>query len=75
MRLELRQPLPPDYAGIVSLTYQNLSLEVPVEFAHASAPQEGVRFVFSSDKQRSDVARLVALLAANPGQTGLILVK
>jgi hypothetical protein len=75
MRLELRQPLPADYAGVVSLSYQNVDLEVQVEFAHANAPQEGVRFVFSSDKQRSDVARLVALLAANPGPTGLILVK
>ncbi|HEX4067059.1 MAG TPA: PilZ domain-containing protein [Acidobacteriaceae bacterium] len=75
MRLELRQPLPPGYAGVVSLSYQNLDLEVPVEFAHAGSPQDGVRFVFSSDKQRSEVARLVALLASNPGPTGLVLVK
>lgn len=75
MRLELREPLPPDYAGVAFLSYQNVDVQVPVEFAHAGAPQDGVRFVFASDRQRSDVARLVALLASNPGKTGLALVK
>lgn len=76
MQLEVGQPLPPDYRGTVCLQYQHLALELPVEIAHSgSSPQEGVKFVFSSDKQRGEVAQLVAMLAANHGPWGLTLVK
>ncbi|HEX4036769.1 MAG TPA: PilZ domain-containing protein [Acidobacteriaceae bacterium] len=75
MQLEVHQSLPSSYRGTVSLTYQNLALEIPVEVAHSGSSQEGVKFIFSSEKQRGEVAQLVAMLAANRGPSGLILVK
>jgi len=75
MQLEVRQPLPANCRATVSLTYQNLALEIPVEVAHSGSSQEGVKFIFTSEKQRSEVARLVAMLADHRGPTGLILVK
>ncbi|MGB7135676.1 MAG: PilZ domain-containing protein [Acidobacteriaceae bacterium] len=75
LQLEVREPLPPNYRGTVSLVYQNLALELPVEHAHSGSSQEGLKFVFSSEKQRSEVAQLVSILAANRGPSGLILVK
>lgn len=75
MQLEIRQPLPSNYRGTVSLAWQNIVLELPVEMAHSGSSQDGVRFVFSSDKERRDVAHLVAVLAANRGPSGLTLVK
>jgi hypothetical protein len=75
MRLELEEPLSPNYAGTVSLRYEDLAVALPVQYAHSDPPQEGVRFAFVSDKQRHDVARLVALVAANSRPSAIVLVK
>jgi hypothetical protein len=74
MRLELQQTLAPDCRGTVSLSYQSISLEIPVQVAHSGA-HDGLKFLFESDKERMAVARLVALLAARSSQSGPMLVR
>jgi hypothetical protein len=62
MRLELCQPLPPDACGTVSLTFQNQTLELNVQVAHAGATQDGMKFIYNSDSERNAVVRLLASL-------------
>lgn len=62
IRLELPEPLPPDACGTVSIGYQDHSLELNVRVAHAGATQGGMVFVYSSDNERSAVARFLAAL-------------
>jgi hypothetical protein len=64
MRLEFWQPLPPNASGIVSLSYQNQTLEFNVRVAHAGPTHGGMEFVYKSESERSAVARLIASLAA-----------
>ncbi len=75
MRLQLPQTLPPDYCGWVFLHYQELAFELQVCLAHTGGEQEGLKFVFSSDKERDAVARLVARLSAGPGHSRPTLVE
>lgn len=75
MQIEVRQPLPSNYRGTVSLTWEHLALEIPIELAHSGSSDQGVKFVFTSDKLRADVAHLVSMLSANRGPSGLTLVK
>ena len=74
MRLELRQPLPPDACGTVSMTFRNETLELNVRVAHAGATQHGMKFIYTSDSERNAVARLVASLATPQRQPRLALV-
>jgi hypothetical protein len=62
MKMELQQPLPPDACGTVSMTFQNQTLELNVQVAHAGETQDGMKFIYSSDSQRNAVARLLASL-------------
>lgn len=75
MKLELPQPLPHDYTGTVSLCYQDVNLEIGVRIAHTGAHEDGVKFVFSSERERAAVASLVALLAAPASRSSLALIK
>jgi hypothetical protein len=78
MRLELRRPLPAGFRGVVSLSWQNIHLELRVRLAHSGAGQDALRFVFDSDTERAAMAELVTRLA-DPfepvQQPGLILVR
>lgn len=75
MQLEVGQPLGLSTRGIAAITWESFALEIAVEVSHSTPSQEGVKFVFSSDRQRSDVAHLVAMLAAGRGPSGPRLVK
>lgn len=75
MRVELGEPLPPDFSGMASLTYQNIALTLRVCVAHTGPERDGVKFVFDSQKERTAVARLVAVLAARTQGNGPTLVE
>lgn len=75
MRVELGEPLPPDFNGTASLSYQGIALRLRVSVAHTSAERDGVKFVFESQKERAEVARLVAVLAARTQTPGPRLVE
>ncbi len=75
MRVELGEPLPPDFIGTASLTYLNIALRLRVSLAHTGAERDGVKFIFESQKERADVARLVAVLAARTQTPGPKLVE
>lgn len=73
MRLELRQPLPPDALGTVRLNCQDRPLELSVRVAYSGKTYEGVEFVYRSDIERNAVGRLVASLASSTGRPCLVL--
>lgn len=75
MKVELRDPVTPDTCGTVSVSYKELSLELPVCVARAGAGLGGLRFILESEKDRSAVERLVSLLASAAGHPGPILVR
>jgi hypothetical protein len=50
-------------------------LELQVRLAHSDGHQEGLKFVFASEKERDAVARLVARLNAGSGHAGPVLVE
>jgi hypothetical protein len=74
LRIELNQSLPADYEGRILLSHRNLELDLRVQVAHTGA-QDGLKFIFESDKQRSDVARLIASLAEPGSPSGPTLVR
>jgi len=74
MKLEAAQPLPPDYCGVVSLSYQGVALEIQARLTHTDGEQEGLKFVFASEAERDAVGRLVARLSTAPGQLGPVLI-
>jgi hypothetical protein len=74
MKMELQQPLPPDACGTVSMTFQDQTLELKVQVAHAGATQDGMKFIYSSDTQRNAVARLLASLTISRDRRRPILV-
>lgn len=75
MQLEIAPPLGLNARGIASITWEGFALEIAVEVSHSGPSQEGVKFLFSSDRQRSEVSRLVAMLTAERQPSGLRLVK
>jgi len=75
MKVELRQPVSPDTCGTVSITYRELSLKLPVCVAHSGTGQEGLRFLFESEEDRTGVERLVSLLAGPIDPPGPVLVR
>jgi PilZ domain len=75
MRVELPQPVFPDACGTVSISYRELSLELPVCVAHSGTGQDGLKFLFESEEDRSGVERLVSLLAGPTDQPGPVLVR
>ena len=75
MRVELRQPVAPESCGSVSISYKELSLELPVCVMHSGPGHDGLKFVFDSEKDRSAIERLVALVAGTTGQAGPMLVR
>ncbi len=75
MRVELHEPVALDTCGSVSISYKDLSLELPVCVMRSGAGHDGLKFIFASEKDRSLVDRLVALLAAATGQPGPVLVR
>jgi len=75
MKLEMRQPLSHDSHGRVQVTYLDVTLELPVRVAHSGASFDGVKFLFESDEQRDDLARLVSILSGVKQKLGPSLVR
>ena len=73
MRLELRQPLPPDARGTVTLSCHDNPLELSVRVAYSGKTHDGVEFIYNSDSERDAVAHLVASLAGPADRPRLVL--
>jgi PilZ domain len=73
MRLEFRQPLPPDAHGTVILSCHDNPLELSVRVANSGETYDGVEFIYNSDSERDAVAHLVASLAARADRPRLTL--
>jgi hypothetical protein len=74
MRVELPTPFTPDTCGEVVFIYQGLSFKLQVRVAHTGTAYAGLRFVFQSEEQRTDVLHIMSLLATPPRTVGLFLV-
>ena len=75
MRLELREPLPPDTRGTVLLDCHDTRLELSVLVTYSGKAHEGVEFIYNSDSEREAVARLVASLASPANRPRLVLLR
>jgi len=75
MRLEVSEALPADFEGLVLLEWRGSRLELHVRIAHTGSPQDAMRFIFESEKERSAIAALVARLASRSGESGLVPVR
>ncbi len=75
MKLEVREPLSVDVGGAVHVTFQNVSLDIPVRVAHCGTGCDGVQFVYGSDEERDEVIQFIALLAAVPPRPGPVLLR
>jgi hypothetical protein len=73
MRLDLPQPLPADACGTVAMSYHEETLELNVRVAHTGTVQKGLEFLYSSEKERNAVARLIASLAEGQNRPGPVL--
>ena len=73
MILEVREPLAVDAAGAVHISFQNVSLDLPVRVVRSGEGCDGVQFVYGSDEERDEVIRFIALLAAAPRRPGPVL--
>jgi len=75
MRLELREPLPLNSVGTVTMSHEFLSLKICVRVTHAKSDHDGLKFIFECDDQRNDLAHLVTLLSDSRKRSGPILVR
>lgn len=75
MRLEVDEVLRENATGSVSLAHRHISVEVPVRVKYTGARQDGLRFLFDSERQRAMVAELVELLSEPPAPCRPVLVK
>jgi hypothetical protein len=62
MKVELTEPVSPGSSGTVDLSYEGLSLMLPVRVARSEPDWGAVQFVYESKEQRDAVARFVAFL-------------
>jgi hypothetical protein len=75
MKLDVSGPLAVDTPGAVHVTFQSVSIDLPVRVAHCGSGCDGVQFVYGSDEERDEVIRFIALLAAAPRRTGPLLLR
>ena len=75
MKLNVSGPLTVDTPGAVQVTFQSVSIDLPVRVAHCGSGCDGVQFVYGSDEERDEVIRFIALLAAAPRRTGPLLLR
>jgi len=75
MQLEVSQSLPANFEGLALLEWRGSRLELRVRVAHTGSPQDAMRFLFESEKERSAIAALVARLASRSGEPGLVPVR
>jgi len=75
MRLEVAASLSAETPGVVHVTFQGVSLDLPVRVAHCGSGCDGVQFIYGSDEERDEVLRFIALLAAAPRRPGPLLLR
>jgi hypothetical protein len=73
MTFETRQPLTPGSSGVVSIGYQDRTIEIHARVAHVTEMQSGLEFLYESEAERSAVAQLVASLASSQNRQGPVL--
>ena len=73
MRMDIPEPGLPDGLGTVTMSFDGVSLEIGVRVTHAEPTVAGLKFIFSSDRQRKAVDRLVTLVAASAQLPGRLL--
>lgn len=73
MTFEARQPLTPDSSGMVSISYQDRTIEIHARVAHVAGTRSGLEFLYELETERSAVAHLVASLAAPQNRQGPVL--
>ena len=75
MKLELRDPLPLESVGTISVSYEGLAVEISARVTHCQPNCNGLRFIYETDEQRNQVARLTARLASSRSKSGPVLLK
>lgn len=76
MTAEFRGPVAADSSGTISISYKNLELDLPVSVTHNGNGAYGLKFLFETERERTAVERLVALLSGgSSGQAGPVLVR
>jgi hypothetical protein len=75
MTVEFREPVTTEACGLVSVSYKNLVLELPVCVTHSGKGADGLKFLFETEQDKGSVERLVALVAGSTGQAGPVLVR
>ncbi len=64
MMVEFQEPIERNSSGFITLSHRDQSIEVQVRVARTDGKMGGLVFVFDSDVQKTDVARLVASMIA-----------
>lgn len=63
MRFESIQPLGVDTFGVIEVTSQGTTLEIPARVIHCGNGCEGLQYLCASDEQRDEIVRFVDMLA------------
>jgi hypothetical protein len=66
MRIEIRTPFSPDCCGEVAFSYKGFSFELQVQVAHVGIAYDGVKFIYESEDQRTEILQLLSRLATPP---------
>ena len=74
MKLEIRDPFPPDVCGEVSFSHQGLDFALRVRVAHAGLAYDGLKFIYQSKDQRTEILHLISRFAAPKRAVSLFLV-
>lgn len=74
MKVEFRQPVARDCCGTLRIGHSDSFLEVRARIARTGAENDGVTFLFGSEKERKALERLVALTAIATHRPGPVLV-
>ena len=74
MRLEIRDPFPPDSCGEVAFDYQGIVFELRVRVMHAGIAHDGLTFVYESDDQRTEILNLISRFASPKRAVSLFLI-
>jgi hypothetical protein len=70
MCLELPRALGAHHQGTVSFRYGAASIEIGVRVVRAGTCGGGLEFVFQSDRERGEIAKLLELVAAGTEEAG-----
>jgi PilZ domain len=73
MTLEIRQPLPLNSSGMVSLQYREQIIEIRARVAHVAQTHCGLEFLCEAETERNALAHLIASLTSAQGRPGPVL--